>query len=164
MIDSGNKYGVPHPGVDELQREHRPAPEGRVFDTRQEEAVRGLAGEVAKAKLLGYADPELEQVVTWSITLSNGLKLEVVDWAAKDIEQRGMLPYSEPLLRIIPEGGEPVDLEGPDVDVLQLVLKQVRPDHNELFGRGVHPAVRRKAMKVLKHHEDLPRPYKNQKP
>lgn len=164
MTGSGEKYGIPHPEADELQREHRPAPEERVFDTRQEEAVRGLADEVAQAKLLGYADPELEQAVTWSLTLSSGLKLEVLDWVPKDKGHHGMLPYSEPLLRLTPEGGDPVDIEGPDIDALQLVLRQVRPDHNELFGRGVHPAVRRKALKVLKHHEDLPRPYKNQKP
>lgn len=164
MDDSGNKYGIPQPEPEEPIREYRPTPDERVFDTRQEDAVRGLADEVAQAKLLGYVDPELVQAVTWSLTLGNGLKLEVVDWVLKDKDAKGLAPYTEPLLRITPEGGEPVDIEGPDVDVLLLVLKQVRPDHGELFGRGVHPAMRRKALKALKHHEDRGRPFKNQKP
>ena len=147
-MDNGYKYGVPHE-----------APEGRVQAALDEQA-RAHEVPVEGVGALPGVDFPLEQKSVWNLTLSNGTKLEIIDWVPR--EEGMLIPYSEPLLRITPggEGAEPMDIEGPDIDAFLLVVRQLRPDHNEMFPRDVHPALRRRALKAYKKFEDKPRPMK----
>lgn len=100
----------------------------------------------------------LKREVTWNLTLSTGLKLEIVDWVPE--EGVGMVPYSEPTLVITPPGqSETLEVAGLDIDAFLLVIRQLRSDRPDPFG-DVHPAVRRKALKAFKSYENKERPKK----